>query len=151
MTLQAQQKEWRQVFFPNRPLLMCPLCKKLGYEYVKTSHGHTYAYTIHYNEPPVGKFLDSRTKYRECSKGGRLFDSIEDAFKGEDQKKKRKQRDKIIPDCPKCHKKGRLQDYNDRGIIKQVVIHEKIKGEFWGRKNKVQARERCWLGRKTIN
>lgn len=49
--------------------------------------------------------------------------------------------------CPKCQKKGRVQNYTCLGVPHQVVIHERIVGEFWGKDQKFPKRKRCFLGR----
>ncbi len=135
----------------DRQLFPCAVCGKLGYQYIRNrNNGRKYVYTIHSNEPEIGKYGNGQPKYRWCYDKGRIYESFDDAFTAVKEKhrkeKIRKQQLKIILSCPKCQKQGRLQDYNDKGVVKQVVVHEKIKGT-WGA-DKVARRRRCWLGRK---
>lgn len=142
-----EPEQFRQKYFPKKPLLSCPVCKKPGYEYIKMDNGHRYAYTIHYNEPPIGIRLNGkrlRANYRICSTGGRLYDTIHE---GIITKQKKIARAKFII-CPKCQKKGRRDEYKQYGILHAVVVHERIKNKkkTWGKDKSPQYR-RCFLGK----
>lgn len=142
-----QEKTFKQRYFPNRPLLLCPACRKPGYEYILRNRNKKYAYTVHYNEPPIRIEPDGHTRYRTCKKGGRLYSTIDQALEAETRKKKRiLQKKRII--CPKCEKRGRREEYLSRGVLHAVVVHERIKNKkkTWGKDKSPQYR-RCWLGR----
>lgn len=56
--------------------------------------------------------------------------------------------DPRIINCPKCHKRGRINGFNNyqKGYYKYVVVHEKLDGT-WG-KDKTARRRRCYIGEK---
>lgn len=53
--------------------------------------------------------------------------------------------DPRVINCPKCHKRGRVNGYNDykAGDFRYVIVHEKT-GGMWGKSN-VAKRRRCYF------
>jgi hypothetical protein len=141
---------------PNRPLKECPVCHHLGYYYKRIRGNHYYRFTIHYNEDPV-RYYKGKPVYKRCYDNGRLYDSIEEAIQAENIRRQKepkfKKTSKII-NCPKCGKKGRLNQYhpdktNHPDMINDLVIHEAINGT-WGKRGTMKKRRRCYLSPKTF-
>jgi len=144
-----QLTQFKQVYFPDRPLLTCSVCKKPGYEYIrKRPSGHKYVYTIHYNEPP-NRIVNGKPRYRWCYTGGRLYNSFEEAIKVEQEKYEKvaklvKRPSPKIVNCPRCHSRGRLNVWKDKrnDSISYEVAHENVEGT-WGIKKKRSKFRRC--------
>jgi len=72
-----------QIVQPKRPSYKCSICKKIGWQYIhrnNTQSGFRYVFTVHYNEPPIGKSKTGKPVYRTCQQNSRLYDSIEQAI-----------------------------------------------------------------------
>lgn len=71
----------------HKKLVLCLTCRKPGYRYFYRHNGNgtVHSYYIHYNEEPIGTKQRSgkkaEYKYRTCYTGGRVYASLEDAFK----------------------------------------------------------------------
>ncbi len=169
--LVTSQKEKQQKYIPDRPLLRCPICKKLGYEYIRKSRkrGISEAYMVHYNESPIGFYKDGKIKYRQCFGEGRLYATLEDLLNAYHNRKKQEKAHtkstKVIQsiastvgrksrpttkrklrtiNCPQCHHRGRLNTYQPRKYPRYLVVHEPIDGT-WGKNQKVLRRRRCYM------
>jgi hypothetical protein len=163
----AQMLEQKIRVRRHRPLSMCYVCRKVGYEYVKVKNyknasginvNHKYLYTKHSNEPAIGFYSNGVPKYRECFGGVRVYDSLEEGLEAQEKKKKTKtktpRRAKVVRpkpkpkrvskvNCVKCHHRGRLGTYMDKGKTRQYVEHEAIEGT-WGKARRPRHR-RCYL------
>ena len=126
----------------QRQLFPCQECGKPGYQYETVGiRGHPYIKTVHRNEPPIRIDEYGKPVYRECFKNGRIYFSLEDAIKSEIERRKQqhqqddqqiqKQRKvaatklNLLTNCSKCHKRGRLNMFKNKGVIKFVIIHSR--------------------------
>jgi hypothetical protein len=114
-------------------------------------------YTIHYNEPPIGKFNGvGRPKFRTCYRLGRLYESLDDLVKApskeESEGVKRKyprnyrKGGSTIITCPRCHDSGRVNWYRpekDKPEKKYYVEHGIVPGT-WGAERHPR-HKRCYI------
>jgi RNase P subunit RPR2 len=137
----------------NKTLRMCPVCKKLGYIYLLDKNGTKFIYYIHYNEPPIGltilKGKPIGFRYRRCTKGGKTYSTMEEAFSEAEEENSRAQvkqhrvrqiqhkglvfvpMGKRLTICTKCNKPGYkyktyFQHYNEPPIGKVMLKGKEI-------------------------
>jgi hypothetical protein len=128
----------------TRPLLTCGVCQKPGYQYTRTRGNHRYAYTVHYNEPPIRIDRHGVLRFRTCYDKGRLY-NLEDM--AEIAPKLKRTKVKTLR-CVRCGRKGRLGKFTDRkqgGGVRYYLEHELV-GGYWGN-TQVKKRRRCYIKR----
>jgi hypothetical protein len=61
-------------------------------------------------------------------------------------RKKRRERDPKMMDCPQCGQEGRIGTYRGKQFDKwkYYIAHEQIEG-YWGKNHKIKKRRRCYI------
>ena len=109
----------------------CPLCRLPGriYSIEYLPKNGEYKECIHYD--------NSVHKWAEYAVAGDITDK---------NKRKVSKPDRIV--CPKCKKRGRvndfLEDLRKPYEVSYVVVHEKLKGT-WGKAGTMAKRRRCYI------
>lgn len=100
---------------------------------------------------PVEKLPNNAIEFIATHPDGTIHKWVEyPSIEAVGRQEHRKMNPKMI-NCPKCHKRGRVNGYNNYkdGTFNYVVVHEKIDGK-WGRgKNTTSRRRRCYIYNKT--